>query len=192
MSREFAVIRSMVHDILVDPQTHVWSLQGLGMLRTYCGPGNRFRLHIWTHDARQQPDVSVVHDHPWDFHQWTLAGEITNIRYDIGGGNGRQFEYQTIQCGVGGGPVSKPAPIMLTPRPPEVYHVGDTYFQTADEIHETKYLDGSVSLIDRNFHEDTEHARIFWPAGTEWITAEPRPATADEVRLMVRKALERW
>lgn len=37
-----------------------------------------------------------------------------------------------------------------------------------------------------------ESARVFWPEGSEWVSAEPRRATAEEVRAITQHALQRW
>src|SRR5258708_2352757 len=54
-----------------------WSVQGFGMLRTYLDEQHTYRLNIWT-DELASPGVSLIHDHPWHFHSWILAGKLTN------------------------------------------------------------------------------------------------------------------
>jgi hypothetical protein len=58
-------------------------------------------------------------------------------------------------------------------------------------IHETDAEDGTVTIIRKTPTGD-DSARVFWKVGTTWGSAEPRPATPDEVRLVSERALHRW
>ena len=64
--------------------------------------------------------------------------------------------------------------------PLDAYAEGEDYRQAPAEIHETDAEDGTVTLMHKAPTGD-ESARVFWPAGSEWGSAEPRRATADEV-----------
>lgn len=55
---------------------------------------------------------------------------------------------------------------------------------------QTLFEDGTVTLNERI--GDTEHARVFWPYGTDWVDAIPRPATREEVSDAVLNSLRRW
>jgi hypothetical protein len=182
-----SVVKSLVRPILQNPHGLDWSLQGFGMLRLYLG-GNR-RLHIW--DERYANEgVSEMHTHPWDFRSLVVAGEVTNIRY-MKDGDIPFFE-QTIRCGEGGGLVDGPQRAWLRALDSETYTEQETYTQEASEIHVSHPLSGTVTIVKRTFKSDTEHAYVYWPIGYEWVTAEPRPASATEVRAITENALERW
>jgi hypothetical protein len=75
--------------------------------------------------------------------------------------------------------------------PVENYWPGDKYAQAAKEIHVSKYIDGTVTLNERRIVGDGEHARVFWESG-DWVDAEPRAATEDEVDGVLRQALRKW
>jgi hypothetical protein len=192
---EMRMIRSMTEQILRNPYglgKEAWSLQGFGMLRLYM-PEKALRFHVW--DSRfAVPNVSLHHDHPWEFRSLIVAGQLRNIRYKRYGADelvlGDVFMEQTIQCGPGGCAKGDPTSVKLIEQGLETYHVGDWYHQTADEIHISKPEDGSVTIIDRTFNEDAEHARVYWQ-GT-WVSAEPRPATEDELRSILSNSLEKW
>lgn len=155
------------------------------MLRTYLT--KEIRLHVW--DSRYAvKDVSLLHDHPWDFTSVVVSGQLMNARY-VEDPRGDQYEYGTIQCGPGGGRRSDTKKITLRGVLPDVVLSGEAYTQKADEIHRTYFLDGTVTLVERTFRPDTEHARVFWPVGLEWVSAEPRPATPGEVAEITRTAL---
>lgn len=175
-----------------------WTAQGFGFLRTYFGPADapkKFRLNLWDHRFTV-PNVSTVHDHPWDLRSLIVAGPFINQRFMMPWVTPDIFPrpthtFTTIHTGVGGGIVRDDMKqCVLEPRALEQYYPGDEYTQHADEIHETIFEDGCVTLNERV--GDTERARVFWPYGTEWVDAFPRAATRDEVVSTVAYALRRW
>lgn len=192
VSNECVAFRALVKTMLMYPRNHKWTTQGFGMMRTYLphGPNpKRFRLNVW--DAKMAtPHVSTMHDHPWDFQSWIINGNFRNTRFVEDAYNGDPWEYMTIMCGECGGAKSGSTPIRLRAFPTEHYTTGDIYRQKASEIHVSEYDDGTVTLNDRT--GDTEHARVFWPAGSEWVDAKPRPATDMEVATATMLALEKW
>lgn len=190
-------LKPLVEQILRDPLNHSWSVQGFGMIRTYFGPANepkRLRLNLW--DKRfAVPGVSTIHDHPWHFESVILAGAFVNVRYEFTRhpNEAASHIFTTIKTGEGGGMTkTKPELCLLTPERPEIYKPGDEYGQQAFEIHETIYSDGTVTLNERTRVGDGEHARVFWPFGTEWVDAEPRQATEEEVQLATQDSLGEW
>ncbi len=186
-------LASAVHGVLVHPGRYQWTVQGFGMLRTYLDADRKIRLNVW--DKRiQKPNVSLVHDHPWDFTSHIISGEIINLRYVESPEfeKGWPFSYATIKCGPGGGMVNCQGDIDLVPGQFERYRAGESYSQKANEIHETDFWSGTVTLNDRTFHPDTEHARVFWRRGQQWVDAEPRVATMHEIKMVTVTAHERW
>jgi hypothetical protein len=193
----------LVMRLLESPDRFRWTVQGLGMLRAYLSPS--VRLHIW-HSAFEVPGVSSVHDHPWDFESEIVSGRLLNHRYGlviqtehgpvlrngVGDAMGAcadpgapNYVMQPIRCGEGGGPdaaceLGEAGPCSLWKLSTTEYQAGDTYSQFARDIHNTVAVDGTVTLVTRRFKKDTEHARVFFPVGTEWVSAEPRNATVDE------------
>lgn len=188
-------LRPLVSRILTDPATE-WSVQGFGMMRTYFGPREnvkQFRLNIWD-AALAVPGVSTIHDHPWHFESVIIAGKFRNQRFNFLDANVTSIEpthdYTTIKTGEGGGPVKEPMrSCVLRPMRQEIFGPGNEYSQMAEEIHETVYDDGCVTLNRRTKVGDGEHARVFWPFGTAWVDAEPRMATKKEIKQTVEKAL---
>lgn len=207
----FDVLRLMIRDVLARPFDggREWSVQGLGMMRTYFGGSDRYRLHVW--DKRfVVPNVSLIHDHPWDFTSWIIAGKITNQRYRLGtvdypsdNMNGTyhvsaappNFHCQTIKCGTGGCALGKIEDVFLHPVQPETYSAGNTYWQIASEIHASYFANGSVTLTDRT-NRNGDNARVFWPLNSEFVNATSRVAdhraTEEEVWTATRYALRAW
>lgn len=201
MKHDLTFLKPLVANVLQDNRRN-WTAQGFGFLRTYFGPADapkKFRLNLW-HSCFTVPGVSTIHDHPWDFTSVIVAGQFENqryfmprdmVRYHNTGGIEVTHAFTTIKTGEGGGLEKEPvAYCRLVPREPEHYLPGDVYHQRASEIHETKFKDGAVTLNERV--GDTEHARVFWPFGTDWVDAIPRPATRDEVAFAVLGSLREW
>lgn len=193
----FDPLRATIRTILEHPVDFDWTVQGFGMMRTYFGTDKKYRLNIWD-SALAVPHVSVIHDHPWDFTSWVIAGRFVNTRYvDATVDTSLQYnihdhyDWQVIKTGEGGGPDGERGESFLRPVSwPETYCPGDSYRQDAREIHESSYADGSVTLNDRVKRLDGEHARVWWPHGEAWVDAEPRVATLNEVKRTTERALE--
>jgi hypothetical protein len=193
MQTDVTFLRPLVANIIQDYRRE-WTAQGFGFLRTYFGPADapkKFRLNLW-HSRFTVPNVSTIHDHPWDFTSIIVAGEFSNVRYKMKmADRNPTHAYTTIKCGIGGGmEKSEFQACVLVEGFPEDYFPGDEYRQRAAEIHETRFVDGSITLNERT--GDTEQARVFWPWGTHWVDAIPRPATPEEVADAVSYSLERW
>lgn len=187
----FIPLRATVRAVLERPERNSWSIQGFGMLRTYLDPQKRWRLNIW-HSRFAVPGVSIIHDHPWDFTSWVISGRFQNVRYIHNSRFGTPYNWMVIKTGEGGGPDGGHGEMRLREDWTESYQPGDTYRQSAEEIHASLYEDGTVTLNDRRRRPDGEHARVFWPDGTEWVDAEPRQATPDEVAEITQFALSRF
>lgn len=68
------------------------------------------------------------------------------------------------------------------------YTAGDIYSQAPAEIHSTHPIDGTITLMQK-FPTDDESARVYWPFGTEWVSAEPRTALTHEIERVAGVAL---
>lgn len=179
---------ALVKMILLNHRHFEWTLQGFGMLRTYIG--KELRLHVW--DSRfQVDDVTQMHTHPWNFRSLVVAGQVENVRY-VERPEWQAFDRYEILCGEGGHITSEPEQVYLSAEPPEIYAAGHVYSQEANEIHSSHPLDGTVTLIYREFLDDEDHAYVYCEQGKEWISAEPRAATPAEVGAICQNALERW
>ena len=176
----------LVKQILQTAQHHEWSLQGFGMFRLYLS--KNVRLHVW--DERfATAGVSTLHTHPWDFTSYVLAGRITDRVFFQHKEGPATHSKQSILCGPGGGLVGEPTPVALEEASNINLEAGHVYSHGWNDIHETSALVGTVTLVERKFRADTEYAHVFWPNATRWVSAEPRPATSDEVRVMAEAAL---
>lgn len=155
-----------------------WSVHGFGFLRLHL-PDN-MRLHIW--DRRlAYPHVSTIHDHlQWAFSSEVISGVVYNHRYREDR-CGRPYRGAKIKAGYGTRFVDTPHTVYLEEQPVDSIYVGQIYRQKPDEIHRTTAIDGTVTLIRKTPTSEQDHARVFWPDRQDWVSAEPRAATSDEI-----------
>lgn len=191
----------LVSMILERAHSFEWTVQGFGMMRVKIKDVGR--IHIW--DSRLRvPNVSDVHAHPWPLTSTIISGELVNVRYKDIEANTQQemdlarrhkamwFNRSIIKTGEGGGLKGEPLPILLRPEPPEIYTAGETYAQRPEEIHRSMPRDGTVTLLERPMGEPLQETTVYWPSGTNWVSAEPRPATRDEREMVVGLARCLW
>lgn len=187
--------QTLVRFILTHSYRYKWSMQGFGMLRLYL-PGD-MRLNIW--DNRYTiPNVSLMHTHPWNFDSLIVSGRLTNELYQIVDDNTAAATYnmyklywkQDIVPGPGGGLVNV-APknkVKIGLLGSYEYHAGDMYHQQAEELHISRPDTGTITLNVRQ-RVGNDIAVVCWPEDTEWVSAEPREATEEEVLDIVSLAL---
>lgn len=209
-TKEFDLIRLLVETVLKSPYDLKWSVQGLGMIRTYLN--DAVRLHIWISDFKI-PGVSPIHDHPWHLYSQVIAGVYRQRRYTIldkdffgqpitednstfragrDAGLIELFNTATIKCGEGAFKTEDSKKVCVECAVEEEYRAGSNYMQYKDEIHESFPLDGTITIVTRTFTPDREHARIFWRGDGDWVDAAPRTATPAEIKLATQKALSWW
>lgn len=186
----FENMRALAKLILKTPFAFDWTLQGLGMLRLYIEPD--LRLHVW--DQRFAfPGATPIHDHlQWGLTSTVLSGELRNQRYNHSSYYGAPYKAMKIKAGIGCEKLETPSVVFLRKQESELYRVGESYGQHPGEIHETIPRNGTVTIMRKTPTADPEAATVFWPADSEWGSAEPRPATSDEISIMTNYALEVW
>lgn len=195
------IIASMVYDILNGPfLPGRWTVQGFGMFQLYIDTPktelmavDSVRLDLWD-SAFRIPDVSDIHSHPWNFESMVVAGRLKNHRYHaLPEPNQPTHQRVTIKCGAGAMVKSVPSYVALIASGPQVLYAGESYGQLYNEVHKTEYTDGTVTLCHRYLVSgDVDHAYSFYEVGKEWVSAEPRAATEEEVRSACAKALARF
>lgn len=199
----FELTRDLVKAILKSPYDLPWSVQGLGMLRTYLDDKQKYRLHIWDNSLRV-PNVSPIHDHPWHLDSLIVAGVLKQRRYHIGGItsavfyeggyalSSEVFQMSAIKCGEGAFTKTDPIQVKAYSRGLETYAPGERYQQTKDEVHETMAEDGTVTIVDRTFEGDRDTARVFWRGDGGWVDATPRRAERHEIARVTERALRNF
>ena len=189
---EFRALQAMTRAVLEQPGAYVWTVQGLGMLRTKIDEAGLCRVNIW-HSRFLIPNVSRMHTHPWNLTSWIVSGSICNARYQVDG-TGNAYKYQKVQCGVGGGMNQEQLPetAYLRSDLEEILAAGDRYTMRSNEVHATRFIDGAVTLNYRDNHSEDHSALVFWPAANQWIDAAPRSAITDEIEFGTGFALANW
>lgn len=182
------IIHAMVQHVLDNARKYEWSVQGFGMLRTYLPLD--MRLNIWSR-ALRIPNVSLIHNHPWHFDSYIERGSVGNRRFLEINDKPPTHCRAIIKPGLGGGIREPRSPVCLRALATEFYYSGDTYHQDAHEIHLSDPVDGTVTVNART-RIGADEATVFWPLHTEWISAEPRPATDEEVDVFIAQARRRF
>lgn len=196
---KLALSRDDVRSILLDWRSFDWQVQGFGMLRTYLDGPTEPRLQVWDQRLATWSN-NAIHDHPWAFTSTIFAGTIYNQRYSVTEEarvqitpNGHVTE---IIPGTRGGQLSeRPVrPCRITLDPVEVYSMGDSYSQTHREMHLTRYLQGTVTLIERYGREEADMARVAWfgAAQDQPPFVNPYAASPDVTEKVITDALETW
>lgn len=186
------VVPALVATILRAPHEHEWSIQGFGMLRLYLTKA--IRLHIWD-PSRAVESVTTIHDHPWNFTSHVVCGLMTDRVYrrigdDEWPANGRPKTHreERIVCGPGGGSMGAIREVRLEKTTTTHVRAGECYSRRAEELHESGAMAGTVTIVERTFMANTEHALVYAPIGQPWVSAEPRRATREEVEHFVTLA----
>lgn len=184
----------LIQNILEHPHDFKWQTQGLGMMRLYLSQA--VRLHIWD-SSLKVPGVSALHTHPWHMKSTVIFGRYKQHRYtpienNIWLPQAEEFNCVTIRCGEKACVTAEPIKIRLLENPEEIYLPLQSYEQAAPEIHLSIPDDGTVTLVERTFLEDPDHAQVFWRGRGGWVDAAPRPATREEVETVTRRVLETW
>jgi hypothetical protein len=197
--------RDDVHELLWREWKFLeWQVQGFGMLRTYLGGPGETRLQIWDQRLAAVGN-SAIHDHPWDFTSKIIAGTMINQRYRRPGLDGffyggsttslaRHYKERIITPGVAGGASEEIRDVFLMEGPIEVYSAGEQYSQTWDELHLSRYVQGTVTVIQRHRTRGEDKASSIWPADNDvpWSFYESRPAGITEVRTVIDSCLRMW
>lgn len=185
-------------NILVNHRDYEWQVQGFGMLRTYLGGSGEPRLQVWDQRLASWGN-NAIHDHPWAFESTIFLGTIFNQRYTLEESmwEGSKEAYWTlIKPGVRGGKLSA-SPVercALYREALEIYSMGDVYQQTHRELHITRYLPGTVTLITRTDREEADVATIAWFGSKvdQPVFVNPYPATPELTELIITDALAQW
>lgn len=187
-------LRAVAEGILRSASRYSWTLQGFGMLRLHL-PGD-FRLHVWDSRFRNE-NVSDIHDHQqWGLRSTVVAGALVNrLYFEVAESwlGARQYHVVTLKPGVGTHFKDDVRSVWLrtSEHATRAYMPGESYQQAPGEIHSSHPEDGTVTVMQK-FPTGDESARVFWPHGTDWVTAEPVRARPRVVEAIVGHALARW
>jgi hypothetical protein len=122
---------------------------------------------------------------------------LINQRYTRLNGIGKWGSYREVKLtpGVGGGRhEDEPVETWLQKAPVEILSAGEEYSQTARELHVSRYLQGTITIIERERTRESDTASSIWPTDSDvpWIFYEPRPANTVEIKTVVESCLRMW
>lgn len=178
--------RTLVRNILEHATDFAWRMQDVGLLGLWLDDRRELRLHVWHDGAVGEP---LVHDHPWDFTSTVVAGELVNTRYveDPAGVEYVRERYATAN------EADRRADTVHLAGTLETLRAGARYHQRAGELHDSRQVPGTVTVVR---FESTTDARpeltVCRRPGTPWVSGRARPATAEEVTRITKRALGRF
>jgi hypothetical protein len=181
---EQTVTKTLVKKILQAAEVFPWRMQSIGLM-SLCLDDHRERvLHVWgppSETIKEPP----IHDHPFDFISTIIVGEITNTRYkeDSAGTKYFRFRYSPAEEN------SRQSDTVRLSRTSTTYIEGGHYQQLAHDLHDSRQLPGTVTLLRRSFKE-VEKLTVCFSQPDLWISGKARPATYQEIKRMTSKALE--
>jgi len=180
---DLALTQALVRTILEHAEDHPWRMQDIGLLGLRLDDRRQHRLHVWG------PTYSVgeplAHDHPYDFTSLVVAGEMTNTRYveDESGDAYTRVRYSTAHDH------ERTTDAVALSGTATVFRVGDEYSQCADELHDSRQVPGTVTIIRMAFR-DVPTLTVCTPGDAPWVSSEARPATTEEIKTIIGSALE--
>jgi hypothetical protein len=183
---------ALVRSILEQWRHYEWTIQGFGFARTKIADVGR--IHVWDSRLRMPTMLADVHAHPWPLYSTIISGELINCRFaDLLPEAGLPYMRSLLKTGEGGGLVGEPTECKLSLIDNKFYTAGQSYSQEPEEIHRTQAQDGTVTLLERPQGPPLQETYTYWPAGTAWISAEPRkPRSEYELGPIIELALARW
>jgi hypothetical protein len=175
--------RSLVRTILEHAADHAWTMQGIGLMGLRLDDQRIHRLHVW--DPEQSVGEPPIHDHPYDFTSIVVAGTLTNTRYteDPEGTAYRRERYSPPDESARRTDRVKLVGTSTAHGPGERYH------QLAHELHDSRQIAGTVTIIRCAWRGPAELTVCLRPEAP-WVSGQSRPATASEVERITARALD--
>jgi hypothetical protein len=178
---DISLHQAWVRGILEHPEDHAWTMQDIGLLGLRLDDRREYRLHVW--DPSSCVGEPPIHDHPFDFTSTIIAGEMTNIRFDEdqSGVEHRRERYSPSDEG------ARRADTVRLSRTATTFAAGDQYSQLAHQLHESRQLPGTVTIIRRTFSTVPE-LTVCRRGEAAWVSGHSRPAAPEEVRRITATA----
>lgn len=179
--RDAGLDRRAALAVLADPLAHPWKVQGIGLLSLRLDDRGERRLHVW--DPTTAPEHPPVHDHPYDFTSTVVAGELTDTTW-VEHPDGEVFRRERYRLDAEDERTVDEVRLLGTP---QVLRAGEAYAHAAADLHDSRQVPGTVTVIRCTWHGPAE-LRVCFRPGDPWVSAESRPATPDEVERVTTPA----
>lgn len=174
-----------VRAILEHATDHPWRLQGIGLLALRLDDRRERRLHVWDPDGLD--GEPPIHDHPYDFTSTVVVGEIVNTRY-VEDPNGNDYVRERYSPGDENDRRRDSVRLLGSST---AFGPGEEYRQLAAELHDSRQVPGTVTVICCEWRDCPELTVCRRPA-SRWVSGLARPATRDEIERITGPALERF
>src|SRR5215207_9815263 len=176
--------QAQVREILEDALDHPWRMQDIGVLGLWLDDRRTSRLHVWT------PDDAIgdrlVHDHRFDFTSTVVVGELVNTRY-VEDPSGQEYVRDRYAAG---NEDDRRADMVRLVGTSETLRAGARYRQVASELHDSRQLPGTVTVL--HFDEmvdDLPELTTCRRPDSPWVSGRARTATHQEVQRITAMAL---
>lgn len=176
--------RALVSTILQHPEDHPWTWQGIGLLGLRLDDRREFRLHVWDPTGDSSDEDPVIHDHPYDFTSEIVAGAMTNTRYTVDAAGEQFTRYRYLPADEG----DRVVDTVRLAGTSTVHTAGDSYEQSAHELHDSRSQPGTVSIIRCTFR-DVDRLTVCRTRDA-WVSGGSRTPTPGEVKRIAAKALQ--
>jgi len=175
--------RALLEQILLQAQSFPWSMQEIGLLGLRLDDRRELRLHVW--DSSRCVGEPPIHDHPFDFVSQVVAGEMINTRYRVDPA-GR--EYRRVRYAPGDESARSTADSIRLLPTATTYREGECYRQLASELHDSRQLPGTVTII-RMLPRDVAMLSVCRSDDADWVSGRSRAATPAEIASFTERAL---
>jgi len=173
-----------VRQILEQAARHPWRIQDVGILGLWVDEQRTQRIHVWHGEAT--PADPPVHDHPFDFTSTVVVGELVNTRYteDPAGTELVRERYTPPDED------DRRSDTVRLVGTSETLRAGDRYRQVAHELHDSRQVPGTVTVLhfDR-WVDDVSELTLCRRPGAPRVSGRARDATDEEVRRITATAL---
>jgi hypothetical protein len=175
--------QALVRTILEHAEDYPWRMSEIGLLGLRLDDRREYRLHVW--DPGATVGDPPVHDHPYDFTSTVVAGEMTNTRYEE---DPAGVEYRRIRYA----PANEDARTADTVRlssTATTLSAGERYTQLAHELHDSRQVPGTVTIIRMAF-KDVAELTVCTRGEAAWVSGQARPVPAEAVKRITATALD--
>ena len=176
--------KALVRTILEHAEDYPWAMQEIGLLGLRLDDRRQYRLHVW--DPSSSTGEPPIHDHPYDFTSTVIVGEMTNTRYEedfLG------VEYHRVRYTLANEDDRRTDTVRLSGTA-TTHTAGGQYHQSAHELHDSRQLPGTVTIIRMTFTSDVSELTVCNREDVGWVSGQSRPAATADVKRITATALE--
>ena len=175
---------ALVRTILEHAEDYPWVMQEIGLLALRLDAKREYRLHVW--DPSSCAGEPPIHDHPFDFTSAVVAGEMTNTRYEE---DPLGVEYHRVRYTPPNEDDRRGDTVRLSGTA-TTFAAGSRYHQLAHELHDSRQIPGTVTIIRMTFTPDASELTVCHREAAGWVSGRSRPAALGDVKRITATALE--